>query len=75
MYQINADLLRTERIRLAWTQAEVAKALGIATKTVRRWELGQSVPYPYYRRRLSALFGKTVQELGLLEGSDKEQEP
>lgn len=70
MHQINPDLLRTERIRLGWTQAEVAEALGISIKTVRRWEQGQSVPYPYYRRQLSVLFGKTIQELGLLKGSD-----
>jgi hypothetical protein len=37
---------------------------------VRRWEQGQSVPYPYYRRQLSVLFGKTIQELGLLKSSD-----
>ena len=55
MSEINADLLRTERIQFGWTQAEVAKALGISVKTVRRWEQGLCVPYPYYQRQLSIL--------------------
>jgi DNA-binding XRE family transcriptional regulator len=57
--------LRAERIQQGWTQARLAQALGVSTKTVVRWELGQTVPYPYYRKQLSTLFGKTVQELGL----------
>jgi len=63
--------LRTERVQQGWTQAELAEALGVNTKTVVRWELGQAVPYPYYRRQLSILFGKTAQELGLLRDTDK----
>jgi DNA-binding XRE family transcriptional regulator len=72
MYYIQPSLLtknsalRTERKRRGWTQAEVAEALGISTKTVVRWEKGRAVPFPYYRQKLSTLFGKTVQELGLL---------
>ncbi len=64
---MNPDLLRNERMQLGWTQAKVAEALGISIKTVRRWERGQCVPYPYYRRQLSILYGKTTQQLGLLE--------
>src|SRR6266699_5224793 len=41
MYQMKPDLLRAERKRRGWSQAEAAEALGIATKTVIRWELGQ----------------------------------
>ncbi|HEX3639703.1 MAG TPA: helix-turn-helix transcriptional regulator, partial [Ktedonobacteraceae bacterium] len=55
--------LRAERMQWGWTQARLAQALGVSTKTVRRWELGEAVPYPYYRRQLSTLFGKTAQEL------------
>jgi len=67
MYQTNTDLLRTERKQLGWTQAQVADALGISVKTVRRWEQGRCIPYPYYQRQLSILFGKSAQQLGLLE--------
>ncbi len=71
---MNSDLLRNQRKQLGWTQAKVAEALGINIKTVRRWELGLSVPYPYYRRRLSILFGKTAQQLGLMELKGLEEE-
>jgi len=63
--------LRTERKQLGWTQAELAEALGISTKTVQRWELGRCMPFPYYRQKLSSLFGKTTQQLGLLHDADK----
>ncbi len=65
------NLLRDERKRRGWSQAQVAEALGITTKTVIRWELGRAVPFPYYREKLFALFGKTVQELGILEDADE----
>ncbi|HEY4035401.1 MAG TPA: helix-turn-helix transcriptional regulator, partial [Ktedonobacteraceae bacterium] len=63
--------LRTERKRRGWTQAKVAEALRVSTKTVVRWENGYAAPFPYYRQKLSTLFGKTVQELGLLWNADE----
>src|SRR5262249_2345574 len=44
--------------------------LGITTRTVSRWEQGLSMPYPYYREQLCALFGKNARELGMLEDDD-----
>jgi len=66
-----SDLLRAERRLRGWSQARLAKALGVSTRTVRRWELGQSVPYSYYQRQLAILFGKTAQQLGLSKQADK----
>jgi transcriptional regulator with XRE-family HTH domain len=63
--------LKTERKQRGWTQAELAQVLGVSTKTVVRWERGQSVPFPYYRRKLSSLFGKTDQELGLIWNAEE----
>jgi len=60
-----SDLLRTERRLRGWSQAKLAMALGVSPRTVRRWELGQSVPYTYYQRQLAIIFGKTAQQLGL----------
>src|SRR5260370_31350091 len=65
------NLLRDERKQRGWSQAYVAEALGITTKTVIRWELGHAVPFPYHRHKLSALFGKTAEELGLLSEGDE----
>jgi len=62
--------LRDERKQRGWSQARLAEILRVDTKTVVRWELGQSVPYPYYREQLYALFGKTALELGLLRDAE-----
>ena len=58
-------LLKAARKQQGWSQAKVAEELGITERTVRRWEQGLVVPYPYYRQQLRALFGKTAQDLGL----------
>jgi len=63
--------LRTERRQHGWTQARLAQALGVTTRTVVRWEQGQSVPQPNYRKKLGTLFGKTAQELGLFCDADE----
>ncbi|HEX3641761.1 MAG TPA: helix-turn-helix transcriptional regulator [Ktedonobacteraceae bacterium] len=68
--------LKAERKERGWSQAEVAEALGVNLSTVRRWERGRAVPYPYYRKKLATLFGKTTEELGLLwdiEENDAEE--
>src|SRR5260370_6253756 len=65
------DLLRAERKRCGWSQAQLAEALGITPKTVTRWELGITMPFPYHREKLSALFGKTLQELGFPQNTDE----
>ena len=58
--------LKVERELRGWSQARVAEAVGTNVRTVIRWEQGKSVPYPYYREQLCALFGKNARELGLL---------
>ena len=58
--------LRTERKLQGWSQAKLAKVLGVTTRTVICWEQGLAVPQPNYRKKLGAIFGKTAQELGLL---------
>jgi len=58
--------LKVERKLRGWSQSKIAEALGITTRTVSRWEQGLSVPYPYYREQLCALFGKNARELGMI---------
>lgn len=62
--------LKAERVLRGWSQAKVAEAVGTNVRTVIRWEQGQTLPYPYYREQLCALFGKNARELGLLEDED-----
>ena len=49
--------LRWERRRSNLSQEALAAALGVATRTVRRWEAGLSLPHPNQRARCSDLFG------------------
>lgn len=65
--------LKAEREQQQWSQAEVAKALGVSIETVGRWEQGQAIPHPYYRCKLSILFSKPAEELGLLSYLDEDE--
>src|ERR1051326_5089923 len=67
MHQMKPHPLKVAREARGWSQSKVAKALGVNTRTVGRWELRLVVPHPHYREQLSLLFGRTIEELGLLE--------
>src|SRR5437588_10444125 len=67
-----ASRLRQERELHAWTQNEVAERIGTTQINVSRWENGITVPSPYYRQRLAELFGKGIQELGLIPERSEE---
>jgi len=59
--------LRKEREQRAWTQSQLAESIGTTQTTVSLWERDLTVPGPYFKQRLQELFGKSLQELGLLE--------
>lgn len=65
--------LRQERERRAWTQSKVAECIGTTQINVSRWEKGTTLPGPYYRQKLGELFGKSMEELGLIPESGEEQ--
>jgi transcriptional regulator with XRE-family HTH domain len=56
---MNPELLRAERTRQGWSQAKLAEEVGVDARTVRRWEQGRAIPFPYYRKQLCVLFDKT----------------
>lgn len=60
--------LRQERHRLNWRQLDLAEQLGTTVVTVKRWERGIQQPSAYFRMKLCTLFGKSAEELGLLNG-------
>lgn len=64
--------LKHERELRGWTQSYVAERVGTTQINVSRWEKGITAPSPYYRQQLSQLFGKSIQELGLLSESSEE---
>src|SRR5579885_2190594 len=58
--------LTEARTQRGLSQQDVAERIGTTHVNVSRWERGVTKPSPYFRRKLSALFGKTEQELDLL---------
>src|SRR5690348_5303788 len=61
------ERLRQERIRRNWRQRDLAEQLGTTVTTVKRWERGYQQPSAYFQIKLCVLFGKTAEELGLVE--------
>jgi uncharacterized membrane protein/transcriptional regulator with XRE-family HTH domain len=61
------QLLKQERERRGWSQARVAEQIESDPGTISRWERGISSPSPFFRERLCQLYGKTTEELGLLD--------
>jgi DNA-binding XRE family transcriptional regulator len=47
-----------------WTQVALARKVGASVRSVKAWESGQTVPRPFYRRRLAMVFGLAVTDLG-----------
>lgn len=60
-------LLRKARRARGWTQAQAAEWIGTERGNYSRWERGEVSPSPYYVQRLCEVYGKTAEELGLLE--------
>jgi transcriptional regulator with XRE-family HTH domain len=59
-------ILKRERVLRGWSQADVATRIGSDPKTVGRWERGLTFPSPFLCQRLSEVYEKTAQELGLV---------
>jgi transcriptional regulator with XRE-family HTH domain len=60
------EILRREREKRGWSQADLADRLGCDTKTIGRWESGERFPRLYHRQPLFQIFGKNAEELGLI---------
>lgn len=58
--------LKQERERRGWSQSTLAERLGTNQVNISRWEKGSTVPGPYFRQRLGDVFGKSLEELGLV---------
>jgi transcriptional regulator with XRE-family HTH domain len=77
--QTFAQILRSERERHCWTQAQVAEKVETSPVNVSRWERGISIPGPYHRQKLCETFGLSFDEFNFvdqphesLEGPEKE---
>jgi transcriptional regulator with XRE-family HTH domain len=65
------DTLQSIRIKQGFTQADIAKKLGVTVPTVSSWERHQSSPSPRYIPQLADLLGKSRDEIFLLTNTTK----
>jgi transcriptional regulator with XRE-family HTH domain/tetratricopeptide (TPR) repeat protein len=64
--------LRRERNARNWSQEDLAAEVGTTSVSVSRWETGVTVPSKHFRAELCKVFGKSPEELGLLQaGADE----
>ena len=63
MSESNIPRLRELRMAHGVTQAQLAKALGVASRTILRWEAGEQDPNLTDLRRLAVYFGVSVASL------------
>lgn len=65
--------LKHEREARGWSQAGLALALEVPYPNISRWERGETLPTHGYWQKLTELFGKTVQELGLVPNMPEQE--
>lgn len=56
-----------KQLPATFTQAALARQLGVDADTVRSWELGRSRPRKRMARALAKALGTTIEKLGLNE--------
>jgi len=59
--------LRDERVRLGWTQAELAERVEVSRKTINTVENGVFIPSTVLALKLAAAIGKPVEALFALD--------
>lgn len=52
---MNPERIRDLRRKRGWTQARLARQLGVSVTTVSRWETGSTQPLPFLAERLIQL--------------------
>lgn len=61
------EILKRERLQRGWSQKDVADKINSTDRSIGRWESGLAFPDPFNRQKLAKLYGKSVEELGLVE--------
>ena len=69
------ERLRRARHLKAWTQSDLAEAVGTDFETVSRWERGITMPSAYFREHLCRALQKTPEELGFVQSLDEPLAP
>jgi transcriptional regulator with XRE-family HTH domain len=59
----NEKLLKA-RLERGLSQADVCTGVGVDIRTYKHWEHGETIPQPYYRKKLSEFFDLSLNDLG-----------
>lgn len=62
--------LKVERAELNITQGELAEKVGVTRQAINSIELGKYVPSTLLALKISKFFGKTVEEIFIMEDGD-----
>lgn len=66
---MSTSRLKQARELRGWSQVQLADRVGTTKNQVRRWERGV-IPGPYFRTKLTQLFGVTEEALGLQQNAE-----
>ncbi len=64
------NTIKVERAKKNWTQAELAKRIGISRQAMNSIETGKFVPSTLLALKMAKVFGTSVEEIFQLEDSD-----
>lgn len=74
MSQTRTLRLRAARRMAGYTQDDLAKLVEVAPSTIRRWENGETQPYPYHLAKVCRLLHTTPEQLGFSESESSLEE-
>ena len=64
------NTIKVERAKKNWTQADLAKHIGVSRQGLNSIETGKFVPSTLLALRMAKVFDTTVEELFQLEGNE-----
>jgi len=64
------NTIRLERARLNLTQQELADKIGVSRQTINSIEANRYIPSTLLALRIASVFGKTVNEIFMLQDDD-----
>ena len=68
--RFNPDLLREARLAAGYSQAELARLVGVSLGTVKAWESGRRAPKPATQRQVADALGLGFDDLEVADGAE-----
>ena len=68
--RFSPDLLRKARLAAGYSQAELARLVGVSMVTVKAWESGRRAPKPATQRQVADALGLGFEDLEVADGAE-----